>query len=127
MQPPLEDAALAICYLEIAACNAHPLVEREGARERDDRLVCKALSKVEYAEVVVCARVRGIDPAGERSQNVNLTAVRGCRRAGSCRSAHGLLYAHRAKDGVECLRVGDEEEESVQALCWLLEKEFGLN
>src|SRR5437588_5548480 len=38
-----------------------------------------------------------------------------------------LLYSHRAKNGVECLRVGDEQEESVEAFGRLLEEELRLH
>src|ERR1700680_728723 len=127
VQALLEDATLAVRDLEVAPRDAHALVESQRARECDDRFVRQPLSKVENAEVVVSAGIRRVDSAGERSQDVDLTAVCGCRWAGSCRCAHVLLYAHGAEDGVECLRIRDEQEESVQALHRLFEKEFRLH
>src|SRR5882672_708484 len=124
VQSALEDPALAVRDLEVAPRHAHSLVESQCARERDDCLVRQSLSKIENAEVVVRAGIRRVDSAGERSQDVDLIAVSGCRWAGSCRCAHVLLYAHCAEDGVEGLRVGYEQEESMQALHRLLEKEL---
>ena len=62
---PLDDSALAVGDLEVSARNAHALVERERARERDYRLVGEPLPEVEDTEVVVRARIRWIDSTGE--------------------------------------------------------------
>src|SRR6185437_7823158 len=113
--------------LKIATRNAHALVERERPRECENRLLGQPLTEIENSEVVVRSGVRRIDSSGERAKDVDLTAVRGCRWAGSCRCAHWLLYAHRAEDGVECLGIGDEQEKSMEALHWLLEEELGLH
>ncbi len=90
VEPALDDSALTVGDLEIPARHTHALIQRQGARERCDRLVRQPLSEVENTEVVVSARIRRIDSAGERPQDVDLTAVRGCRWAGSCRCAHGV-------------------------------------
>src|SRR2546423_14478750 len=81
VQPTLEDSALPICDLEISPRHAHPLVKGQRARERDDSFVRQSLSEIQDSEVVVCARVRRIDSARERPQDVDLTAIRGCRWA----------------------------------------------
>ena len=83
------DPRFPIRNLKISSRYAHPLVEREGAGERDDRLVRQPLSEVEDAEVVVRARIRRIDSAGERSQDVDLTAVSVSGERPFCR--HQLL------------------------------------
>src|SRR2546427_59905 len=61
---------------------------RQRARERSNRFLGQSLSEIEDSEIVVGARVRWIDSTSERSEDVDLTAVRGCRWAGSCRWAH---------------------------------------
>ena len=127
LQSTLESAAFTVGDLEISARNAHALVQRQCARERDDRFLGQPFAEIEDAKVVVRAGVRGIDSTGERAKDVDFTAGRGCQWAGSCRCAHGLLYSHRAKNGVECLGVGNEQEESVQTLRRLLQEELGFN
>src|SRR5215210_1201770 len=37
------------------------------------------------------------------------------------------VYAHSAEDGVECVGIGNEQEETVKALRRLLEKELGFH
>src|SRR6202022_2300557 len=98
VQPALEDSAFPVRNLEISPCHTYALVERQRARERDDRLVRQSFSEIEDSEVVVCARVRRIDSSRERPQDVDLTAMRGCRWAGSCRWGHGVsLRAPRGR------------------------------
>src|SRR5690349_21458051 len=88
LQATLEQPALAVGDLEVPTRDVHALVERQRSRERDDGFVGEPLPEVENTEVVVGPRVRWIDAAGKRTQDVDLTAVRGCHWAGSCRCAH---------------------------------------
>src|SRR5258705_280919 len=90
VQPLLEDSTFAVGNLQIPARNAHALVERERFRERGDRLLGQSLPEIEDTAVVERARIRRIDSASERSEDVDLTAMRGCLWAGSCRRAHGV-------------------------------------
>jgi hypothetical protein len=62
---PLDDSTLAVCDLEVSARDSHALVERQGARERDYRLVGEPLPEVEDTEVVVRASIRRIDSTSE--------------------------------------------------------------
>src|ERR1700693_6409042 len=84
VQPALENSALPVGNLQISPCDAHALVERQRARERNDGFVRQSLSEIQDSQVVVCARIRRIDSACERPQDVDLTAISGCRWAGSC-------------------------------------------
>ena len=98
VEPALENPTLPVRDLQISPRHTHPLVERQRARERDDRFVRQSLSEIQDSEVVVRARVRRIDSAREGPQDVDLTAMRGCRWAGSCRWAHRVsLRAPRGK------------------------------
>src|SRR5258705_4538380 len=90
VQPLLEDSTFAVGNLQISPRNAHALVERERFRERSDRLLGQSLPEIEDTEVVERARIRRIDSASERSEDVDLTAMRGCLWAGSCRWALGV-------------------------------------
>ena len=63
-------AGIEVRDLEVALRDLHRLVELERLHERGDRLLVQALVVVQNAEVVVRARVRRIDPPGERAQNL---------------------------------------------------------
>src|SRR5690242_13307032 len=73
LEATLENPALTVGDLEISARYSHALVEREGARESENRLLRQPFSEVEDSEVVVRARVRRIDSASERPKDVDLT------------------------------------------------------
>src|SRR3954470_10075238 len=88
LESAFEQAALTIGDLEIPTRDVHALIERQRARKCDDGFVGQPLPEVEDTEIVVCPRVRWIDTAGKRTQDVDLTAMRGCHWAGSCRCAH---------------------------------------
>ena len=65
LQSTLESAAFTVGDLEISAGNTHALVQRQCAREGDDRFLGQAFAEIEDAKVVVRAGVRGIYSTGE--------------------------------------------------------------
>ena len=62
-------AGVEVRDLEIALRDLHLRVELERLHERGDRFLVQPLVVVQHAEVVVRARVRRIDPSGERPQH----------------------------------------------------------
>src|SRR5216110_1199969 len=71
VQTALENSTFAIGDLQISARNTHAFVERQRAREGGNRFLGEAFSEVEDTEIVVSARIRWIDSASERSQDVD--------------------------------------------------------
>ena len=62
-------AGVEVRDLEIALRDLHLGVELQRLHERGDRLLVQPLVVVQHTEVVVRARVRRIDPSGERPQH----------------------------------------------------------
>src|SRR4051812_3861596 len=114
LQAALEYSAFTVGDLEISAGNAHSLVQRERARERDDGFVRQSFAEIKNAEVVVRAGIRGVDSPCERPQDFDLSAFRGCQWAGSCRWGH-LLSLRAPRGRLHRTRSSREPAERIRA------------
>src|SRR5690606_18775907 len=90
---PLEVSRVEVRDLEVPRRDLHPRVQLERSLEGGDRLLVQTLLVVDHTQVVVRARIARVDPAPDRTEDLEIPRRTRDRRA--MQRAHARWIARR--------------------------------